>query len=335
MNKHKNNYKNQRTFIIKILIAFAFLGIIVILISNIFSTLSKVTKAEQTQMNITQQIENLKLQNEKLSQMLTPLTEQNAKLKSQNIELNTTRFQKMEENKQLKKDLTRLKDEVITDLQHAITSKEEQLSNELNKHKSTSITSNKQLYNELNSQYQQLNIQYLDITKRPSQTNSNIILTYKEYNYLALLISWGELRFNLLYSTRIHGWDVNEFHRKCDDSYYTMTVVQLKSGLIIIGFVSDMNHWKGEGYKKCNYARLVNLHARKDYVISKPNYAVYADPNSFPSFGEGDFVITKGKATSKFPSSYAIDTASSLELTEGIAVDTIDEMEVFSVEIGD
>ena len=333
MHKHKNIIKNKRTFLIKIILSFIFLGIIVILISNIFSTLSLTSKAQLTQMNITHQIETQKLQNEKLSQQLTPLNDQNAKLKSENIELNTTRFQKMEQNKQLKKDLLYLKDEIIKELQRSISSKEEQLKQQ---HKSTSmIGNNKQLYNELNAQYQQLNIQYLDMTKRPSQTNSNIILTYKEYNYLALLISWGELRFNLLYSTRIHGWDVKEFHNKCDDSYYTMTVVQLKSGLIIIGFVSDMNHWSGEGYKTCKYARLVNLHARKDYVISKPNYAVYADPQSFPSFGEGDFVITKGKATSKFPSSYAVDTAGTLELTEGIAVDTIEEMEVFSVEIGD
>ena len=335
MNKHKNIIKNRRSFIIKILIAFVFLGINVILISNIFSTLSQTSKAQQAQMNLTQQIENLKTQNEKLSQMLTTLTNDNTNLKSENTALNATRFQKMEENKQLKKEMTRLRDELATDLQKTITSKEEQLSNELSKQRSTSIMNNKQLYNELNSQYQQLNIQYLDLTRRPSQTNSNIILTYKEYNYLALLISWGELRFNLLYSTRIHGWDVKEFHRKCDDAYYTMTVVQLKSGLIIIGFVSDMNHWKGEGYKKCSYARLVNLKAKKDYVISKPNYAVHADPDSFPSFGEGDFVITKGKATSKFPVSYAADSASSLELTEGIGVDTIEEMEVFSVEIGD
>lgn len=99
-----------------------------------------------------------------------------------------------------------------------------------------------------------------------------------------------------LYRASQDGWDAAIFHRHCDGSAETVSVVKTSSGGYIFGGYSDQS-WSGQGYVNSTEGFLFSLLSASlpeptKMPTTKPPHAIHRSPSLGPTFGNGhDLVI--------------------------------------------
>ena len=96
--------------------------------------------------------------------------------------------------------------------------------------------------------------------------------------------------------------DVNMFHRLCDHTGWTLTLIRTDENEIIGGFTRKS--WSGNIDKEDPEAFIFNMSKEKMFRVADNKMAICPRDVSFPSFGQDLILGQDGIGISSFPSSY-------------------------------
>lgn len=127
---------------------------------------------------------------------------------------------------------------------------------------------------------------------------SNIIDLNQELELFSLCDFAVGQKWRLLYRASDDGFAADDFHRKCDNTPNTLTIIQSTMGHVFGGYTDAM--WnQNDGYKTVKNAFLFSLVNKENeplkIKINKENekYAMYCYPYYGPVFGGGfDLLIS-------------------------------------------
>ena len=126
--------------------------------------------------------------------------------------------------------------------------------------------------------------------------DSRILETDKLFNELMDLCDFEDQKWKLVYRASRDGFRADDFHSKCDDKYFTLTVVKTTNSTIFGGYTIDP--WLERNLKKFEedpfafIFSLVNKH-NKPLLFKCSDYkkAIKLNKDFGPCFGDGDLVI--------------------------------------------
>ena len=182
----------------------------------------------------------------------------------------------------------------------------------------------------LESQRTTIPIEKIKITESEIVKNSEI----------ELINSWikpdTEIKYKLLFSTKINGDDSSTFHLLCDDNFPTITIIKTKTGFRFGGYTTIP--WKSDSlvFYKDNLAFLFSLDKKMKYLPENPDEAICCISGCGPTFGASDLTIRNEctKNCNSFcqgPQSYQMEKS---ELSGGVEKFVVDCYEVYLVEFG-
>ncbi len=182
----------------------------------------------------------------------------------------------------------------------------------------------------LESQRTSIPIEKIKITESEIVKNSEI----------QLINSWikpdTEIKYKLLFSTKINGDDSSTFHLLCDDNFPTITIIKTKTGFRFGGYTTIP--WKSDSlvFYKDNLAFLFSLDKKMKYLPENPDEAICCISGCGPTFGASDLTIRNEctKNCNSFcqgPQSYQMEKS---ELSGGVEKFVVDCYEVYLVEFG-
>ena len=182
----------------------------------------------------------------------------------------------------------------------------------------------------LESQRTSIPIEKIKITESEIVKNSEI----------QLINSWikpdTEIKYKLLFSTKINGDDSSIFHLLCDDNFPTLTIIKTKTGFRFGGYTTIP--WKSDSlvFYKDNLAFLFSLDKKMKYLPENPDEAICCISGCGPTFGASDLTIRNEctKNCNSFcqgPQSYQMEKS---ELSGGVEKFVVDCYEVYLVEFG-
>lgn len=349
MNPFSNNKRKvtlrsifqQKDLLIKYIVIGISFVVFIILLFSIFSKMSQVSKIDSENEELKNQISKLKKSNKDIEaqsapirQAINQLKKDNQGLKKKNNDLKNLNKKLKKENKNASADhlqkleaeneesLKKLKE--LQDLNAFYQDKYTKLLRDIQEKKDILAT----LQSKLTS-LSQGGIISGGGDVNPSDIDSRIFTDIDEVETLTSLLFSENVKYELLYRASQHGFSPNAFHKRCDEAGYTVTVAALRSGLIICGFTTIS--WGGEGYGEDRYAALINLNYQRKYKPRVPEKAIYRNPEMFPIFGNGDFMINGDNISSSFPNVYGDDESVLFELLNGKEIDQLVELEVFRV----
>jgi hypothetical protein len=213
-------------------------------------------------------------------------------------------------------------DEKISNQVSFSNEKKENKSNNKNINKIQINSDIKKIINDLKNEINEINFKLNDLTG---------LLTNKEREIVKNWINpKKKQKFNLLYSSKIHGFDVETFHKKCDKFPNTLTVFITDTNNKIGGFTSLT--WDGNGEEKNDDKTFVfDLKKNKKYNKNKKDEtSIFCVENRGPMFGKPcDIGIYQemNKGFSKKNGSFKTNG----ELTDGNENFNIKEIEVYNV----
>ncbi len=89
--------------------------------------------------------------------------------------------------------------------------------------------------------------------------NTRCQITNETATFLIKLLGNKPVILTLLYSGRLHGWNLKDFHSRCDSKGRTVSLFQIKDGDCIGGYTSKCWGLSGGKYKADSSAFLFNL----------------------------------------------------------------------------
>ena len=164
-------------------------------------------------------------------------------------------------------------------------------------------------------------------------------------NECTLLYNWLNLKsknikFGLLYNTKIDGDKASEFHKKCDGKSPTITIIKTTKGYRFGGYTTKCwikaTRWE---YFKDSEAFLFSFFHNKKYIIRNSNEdAIGCHEIRGPSFGYDakDIYIWEGCTQTnenRCETPYSYLTTQKSELTNGDVHFQVDHYEVYIIEI--
>lgn len=193
--------------------------------------------------------------------------------------------------------------------------------------------------NDMNDNISQLKRKYKELTgKDPdisipddkdtgSLVNNSRIVSKSDFEYLNSIIYQDGLDFNLVYRASRDGLIAENFHALCGkkDQFNTLTIIQTTNNDVFGGYT--YGNWSMKGFREDRNAFLFNLKTQKKYKVKDGAHACFTGEKLLTVFGSGDLVIGENKSHSSFPISYEGTVA--LELTNGVEIFEVKEMEVF------
>ena len=155
---------------------------------------------------------------------------------------------------------------------------------------------------------------------------------------ISLLSSWikedSEIKYTLLFSTKINGDNSSTFHLLCDDKFPTLTLIKTKTGFRFGGYTTMP--WKSDSlvFYKDDLAFLFSLDKKMKYLPENSEEAICCISGCGPTFGASDLTIRNEctKNCNSFcqgPQSYIMDKA---ELTGGVEKFVVECYEVYLIE---
>lgn len=337
-NKRKTNLRtifHQKDILIKyaiiglIAIAFVYLSVSVVLKT------SEVSKFEKENNGLKTQIQQVQNENRDIEQKTLPIKQGISTLKNENKNLKEQQKKLKDQNKKLKKENKSVGDAGLKKLEQQYekdSQKLKELTDLNNYYRNQLVVLNKEL-DDKKEQYVTLQRKYDQLTQGGAQStgmDSEILTEADDVETLTSLLFTEQVKYDLLYRASRDGFSPSAFHKKCDGTTYTVTIVSLKNSLVLCGFTTQS--WDGHQFKEDSYARLVNLNYERLYKPRHPSKAIYASPEQFPVFGNGDFLISEdGVLSSVFPNTYGDDDSVQNELLNGRETASIVELEVFKV----
>ena len=130
------------------------------------------------------------------------------------------------------------------------------------------------------------------------KTNSAII-NFKEMIELEKLCGLKIIGKRLLYRASVDGYASTDFHRKCDNTPNTLTVIKSEHGHVFGGFTPLT--WDGSGNKtdaKTFLFSLINKEAKPEKMVKNTSVAkrsIYCGSRYGPVFGTGNDIIIGSK----------------------------------------
>ena len=249
---------------------------------------------------------------------------------------------------QLEKEISSLKLEI-----EFLKEKNQTLENKINLIQNTQIVNS----NSPNSEFQikKINTSIINSPLKHSKNNSllesqrtsipleKIKITESEIvknSEIKLINSWikpdTEIKYKLIFSTKINGDDSSTFHLLCDDNFPTLTIIKTKTGFRFGGYTTIP--WKSDSlvFYKDNLAFLFSLDKKMKYLPENPDEAICCISGCGPTFGASDLTIRNEctKNCNSFcqgPQSYQMEKS---ELSGGVEKFVVDCYEVYLVEFG-
>ena len=94
------------------------------------------------------------------------------------------------------------------------------------------------------------------------------------------------LTLTLLYSGKLHGWEMSKFHELCDEKGPTITVMKSKAGRVFGGF--SMQSWHSDSrFKADERAFIYSIDRQQIYRVIHAKNALCCTSNWGPCFGFG------------------------------------------------
>ena len=123
-----------------------------------------------------------------------------------------------------------------------------------------------------------------------------------DINKQNLIVKWIEekinkknIQFELIFKMSIHGYNCEDFHKKCDNKGPTLIIIQTSNNRIFGGFTPIS--WKNSGDKifdKSNQTFVFSLDLNKKYEVVNLNKPAIKCSNEFgPNFGNDDIELKK------------------------------------------
>ena len=95
----------------------------------------------------------------------------------------------------------------------------------------------------------------------------------------------------LLFRASRDGFGAENFHSKCDNKRYTVTLVKTKEGRRFGGFTDAV--WDQSFYnKRGSNCFIFSIDNNEIYYNKDSNYNIFCNKNSGPTFGNNDFSIS-------------------------------------------
>ena len=184
----------------------------------------------------------------------------------------------------------------------------------------------KKIINDLKNEINEINFKLNDLTGLLTNNEREIVKNW--------INPKKKQKFKLLYSSKIHGFDVETFHKKCDNIPNTLTVLTTETNNKIGGFTSLT--WDGNGEEKNDDKTFVfDLKKNKKYNKNKKDeISIFCVENRGPIFGKPcDIGIFQemNKGFSKKNGCFKTNG----ELTDGKENFNIQEIEVYNVLFND
>jgi hypothetical protein len=109
------------------------------------------------------------------------------------------------------------------------------------------------------------------------------------------LCKFEDQKLKLVYRASRDGFGAADFHKKCDNIPYTLTIIKTSNSYVFGGYTSI--RWSSyEGFKEDNFSFLFSLtnHKNEKLLIkcSNPSNAIYCNENCGPCFGDDDIKIS-------------------------------------------
>ena len=337
-NKRKTNLRtifHQKDILIKYaIIGLIGIAFIYLAVSVVIKT-SQVSKIEKENDTLKVQIQQIEKSSRDIEQQTLPIKQGVSNLKKENNDLKAKQKKLKDQNKKLKKENKSAGDEGLKKLQSQYEKDAQKLKeiSDLNNYYRNQIIALTKDLDDKKEQYVTLQRKYDQLTQGGAQStgmDSEIITEPDDVETLTTLLFTEPVQYELLYRASRDGFSPSAFHKKCDGTTYTVTVVSLKNSLVLCGFTTQS--WDGHQFKEDPYARLVNLNYERLYKPRLTNQAIYASPEHFPVFGNGDFLISEdGVLSTVFPNTYGDNDSVQNELLNGRESAGIVELEVFKV----
>lgn len=108
----------------------------------------------------------------------------------------------------------------------------------------------------------------------------------------------GTSRVQLLFkgSDNGDGWDVSDFHRKCDNQGATLTVMKSSAGKVFGGFASiSWQSISGGDWGRDEESFIYSMDLKTTYRPTDYDMALYLDKDYGPSFGGDSLLLGFGK----------------------------------------
>jgi hypothetical protein len=92
------------------------------------------------------------------------------------------------------------------------------------------------------------------------------------------------LTLTLLYSGKLHGWEMSKFHELCDEKGPTITVMKSKAGRVFGGFT--MQSWHSDSrFKADERAFIYSIDREEIYRVLDTQRAIWCYSSCGPCFG--------------------------------------------------
>jgi len=105
----------------------------------------------------------------------------------------------------------------------------------------------------------------------------------------------------LCYRASTHGWDISNFHSRCDGKRNTVTII--KVGVYVFGGYTDIPWESSDDYGSTSNAFIFSLRNKEGLgplksLVTWPSYAIYRGSGIGPTFGGGYDIKTANNANS-------------------------------------
>lgn len=134
-----------------------------------------------------------------------------------------------------------------------------------------------------------------------------MVLNKEDIEWLINQVPWQRgkkvKKIKMIYNQREHGFNRNNFHKKCDGHpYSTITLARSKAGCIFGGYTSQI--WASEGgHLKGATSFIFSLTSKLVYPQKTEN-SIYCDSDCGPSFGWCSLLIGKSEQMNEEDASY-------------------------------
>ena len=115
----------------------------------------------------------------------------------------------------------------------------------------------------------------------------------KEKYQMYKILNYRSLKSTLLYRGSDHGWNIIDFHSRCDNKGHTICLFKVKEGDCIGGFTTAQwlsDPWPGT-FVRDNEAMLFNLSTCRFFPTNKQGSELFCSKNYGPYFGNFELSI--------------------------------------------